>query len=386
MTKLAAALCVTLSLGLAGCTGEIVDPGDPGISNPGGGGQDDDVGGEVEQDTDPVDVPEPEMSYHGAYEVTTTMDVAGSGVLGEHVGGTLVLLSEFHDNPAGTILGLLALYDVPIISTIYDVLPGFLEDEIEGWLNDAIFDALFDGLPAVEQAVIFVDDVASISRNVEMVTDLELERPNVGGGMSGSHRIRGFGFTFRGTQVMADVPVGFADLTAAETHASLTELDSPNPALPQGLLELDRHSFGIPYGEMLMQAIADLIYAPLGVSNLGELLDLWVNCAGVAEWIGDRCILGACVSDFLSVDEMEALCTDGLGLIGFIIEESIRALRFDLLDMNNGRCEMYDVGYEDTTGDWQISSLADGQWDLSVTFLGQTYIIENSFEGRYIGE
>src|SRR5687767_14479919 len=154
-------LALLLSTGCAaGDLGDITAPQGP--NHPSGGGADDDVTGE-DPSLDPIDVDEPETMYHGRYELVTTMDVAGSGALGTHVGGTLVLLSEFHENPAGTILGLLALYDVPIISQIYDVLPGFLEDELEGWLNDAIFERLFDGVPAVEHAVVFIDDVASIS-------------------------------------------------------------------------------------------------------------------------------------------------------------------------------------------------------------------------------
>jgi hypothetical protein len=120
------------------------------------------------------------------------------------------------------------------------------------------------------------------------------------------------------------------------------------------------------------------------VSSLGELLALVIDCDGVADWIGDRCVFGICVDDFVDTGDLGALCSDGLGLIGFLVEESIRGLRFDLVDLDGGRCEMYDVGYDDASGDFVIDALAGGEWDLSVSTFGQSYVIENSFEGRRI--
>jgi hypothetical protein len=328
----------------------------------------------------------PETRYDGTYEVTTELDLAASGMLGDTVGGTLVLLSNFHDDPAGTLIGLLVLYDVPIITQVYDLLPGALEDELEGWLNDAVFDSLFAGLPAVEGVVDLIDDLASITRNVEMKTELVLGHPGAGGGMEGHHELSSFGFTYSGFTARIPVPDFAADLTAADPHARMLVVDSPNPAAPQALLEIDRHAFGIPYGEMMFSAIQDFIYAPLGVTSLGELLNRWIPCAGIASAVGDHCIWGACVNDFVSESEIASVCTDGLNLLGALVEDQIRSLRIDLLDFDMGRCEMYDVGYSDASGDFVIDALADGNWVTHVTMNGQSYTLESPFEAQRIAE
>ncbi len=334
----------------------------------------------------PADYDYPDTLYHGGYEVTTELDLAASGMLGDTVGGTLVLLSDFHDDPAGTLIGLLILYDVPIITQIYDLLPGALESELEGWLNDAVFDVIFDGVPALETVVEFIDEVASISRNVDMKTALALEPPGAGGGMEGRHELSSFGFHYRGFTATVPVPDFAADLTAADPHGRLMVVDSPNPAAPQALLEIDQHSFGIPYGEMLFSAISDFLYAPMGVTSLGGLLNAWIDCAGIASAVGDHCIWTACVNDFVSESEIASVCTDGLNLIGDLVDDQIRSWRFDLIDFEMGRCEMYDVGYSDANGDFTIDALAGGEWVTHVTMNGSSYTLESPFEGRRIAE
>src|SRR6185295_10724655 len=104
------ALALVAVLALGACTsgeiGAIQDPtGDGGSLNPG----DDDLhpgrdGGTSAQKP---------LVYSGRYELTSIVDLAGAGIFGETISGTLVQLSLFHEHPAATILNLMALYEVP---------------------------------------------------------------------------------------------------------------------------------------------------------------------------------------------------------------------------------------------------------------------------------
>src|SRR5262245_49335501 len=131
----------------------------------------------------------------GRYELTSIIDLAGANAFGDTISGTLVQLSMFHENPAGTILELMAIYQVPYYTQIWNILPGFIKDELEGWINDIVFDTLFDAIPVVDQAVQVIDDVASVSRNVQMTTEMTLRGPfgtnlNL---LRGEHKMKGLG-------------------------------------------------------------------------------------------------------------------------------------------------------------------------------------------------
>src|SRR5260221_9112189 len=61
-----------------------------------------------DQPVDPGDPSAPKaMVYAGRYQLNSVIDLAGAGAFGDTISGTLVQLSMFHENPAGTILNLL---------------------------------------------------------------------------------------------------------------------------------------------------------------------------------------------------------------------------------------------------------------------------------------
>jgi hypothetical protein len=373
LLALALSLSLAASVGCAGTPDEASAPG-----------SDDFAPGTVPDPGTGTDGTPRQMAYAGRYQLTSTIDAAGAGLFGDTISATLVDLSNFHENPAGTILDLLAVYQVPGYTEVWDALPGFLKDELEGWLNEYLFQALFEAVPAIDQAVQVVDDLATVSRNVEMRSELVLRGPGDAGDMTGTHTITGLGFTLWDQHAFIPLPAQVEQVAQIPVHATVTPRFTAGG--PQALLQLDRQDFGIRYGDMIMDALAQLVFAPRGATDLAGYLNQVIDCQAVASWLGDRCLLGACVSDFVSVSSLAALCTGGLDLLGNAAESAVRSLKFDVLDLADGKCLLYDKGEDDAIGDYKISALTDGAWDTTITVGGVQQRVMAPFQGKRLAD
>lgn len=384
-------LALLLAVGTTGCSsGELGPIGDPS----GGGGGDDGLppggptgttpdGGTVVGSTGP-DAGTLKLVYSGRYELTSIVDLAGAGAFGDTISTTLVQLSEFHDHPAATILNLMALYDVPYFSEVWDVLPGFLKDKVTDLLDELIVDAVFDNVPVIDQAAQFIADIGEASRNVELVTDLVLTEPT-GVQMRGSHTMKSLGFSLFGLHATIPVPTAFQQITQLEVRGAL-DTTVARAGGPSAHLTLSRQNFAIPYGDMIMDAFKELVFEPAGVEDLGSWLNHIIDCGSIAHDLGNICILGACVSDLVSISTMDGFCTGGLGILGTVVETAVRSLKIDLADLNNGACDMYDKGYADTKGDGKMDALSNGNWDMTITLSGQAKTVKSPFDGKRIAD
>jgi len=388
-TGVLTALLLSLTIGCS--SGELGPIGDPS-----GGGGDDGLppggptgtapdGGTVVGSTGP-DAGPPQLVYSGRYELTSIVDLAGAGAFGDTISTTLVQLSQFHDHPAATILNLMALYDVPYFSEVWDVLPGFLKDKVTDLLDELIVDAVFDNIPVIDQAAQFIADVGEASRNVELVTDLVLTGPANGGvQMRGSHTMKSLGFSLFGLHATIPVPSAFQQITQLEVRGAL-DTSVARPGGPSAHLTLSRQNFAIPYGAMIMDAFKELVFEPAGTEDLGGWLNHIIDCGSIADDLGNICILGACVSDLVSISTMDKFCTGGLGILGTVVETAVRSLKIDLADLQNGACDMYDKGYADMKGDGKMDALSNGNWDMTITLSGQAKTVKSPFDGKRIGD
>jgi hypothetical protein len=371
---------LALLVALAGCTSgeiaEVPDPVDPNSDLPVG---DDDLnpgGG------DPS-APKP-LVYSGKYELTSIVDLAGSGIFGEKISGTLVQLSLFHEHPAATILNLMAIYEVPYYTQVWNVIPGFLKDLVTNELDKLIVEHVFGNVRAIDEAVQIVDDVASVSRNVELVTHMTLRGPIGDNQMRGDHIMKGLGFRLWSWNATIPIPTEFAQIAQLEVRASLTPRDLPDGK--GALLDLGKQNFAIPYGAMLMDALKQAVFMPKGATTLGQYLNKIFDCQEIAEALGDLCVLGACLDDAVSVSDMAGFCRSGFSTLGLVVEAAVRSLKFDLVDLNNGKCVMYDKGYDDTRGDGKMDAISDGEWDMMIKVGGTAKTTKSPFDGRRIAD
>src|SRR5262249_22989704 len=239
----------------------------------------------------------------------------------------------FHDNPAGTILELMALYDVPIYTQIWNILPGFIKDQLESWIDDYLFAALFDAIPALDEAVQVLDDVASVSRNVQLVTVMNLRGPfgadkNL---LRGDHKISGLGFSLWNYHALISLPAAISNIITLDVRAQISTDGVTNGASFK--MSFNNQDFAIPYGDMLMDVLKQFVFQPAGATDLASYLNVLINCQSVASWLGNKCILGLCVSDVVSVSDMASFCTGGLNTLGLIVETAVRSLKLDLIDL-----------------------------------------------------
>src|SRR5262249_54203595 len=169
-------------------------------------------------------------------------------------------------------------------------------------------------IPVIDQAAQFIADIGEASRNVELVTDLVLTGPVNGGvQMRGSHTMMSLGFSLFGLHATIPVPSAFQQITQLEVRGAL------GPAVaraggPAAHLTLSRQNFAIPYGDMIMDAFKEIVFEPAGTEDLGGWLNHIIDCGSIAHDLGNICILGACVSDLVSISTMDKFCTGGLGL------------------------------------------------------------------------
>jgi hypothetical protein len=379
------ALLVAFTIAASGCegVGQITEDGKAWGTPSGGDDYQSDLDTPIDPETGlPVDV-----IYSGRYEVTSNVDLAASGVFGETVSGTLIHLSNFHENPAGAILELLALYGVPVYSQVWAFLPGFIKDKVKELLNQYVFQTLFDAVPIIDQIAQTIDDIASTSRNAEMLSEMVLMGGKRGrSAFAVHHELRGIKFRLWDEEAVLPVPDVLSQVTAADSGATLTRLTELGG--PEGHMKFDFQHFAIRYGDMIMDAVKRLVFEPAGAVDLPSYLQTLINCPAVGETIGDFCIpvTGPCIKDAVDPADIAQVCTTGLLLLGGMVEQQVRALEFKLIDFSAGTCDMYDIGYDDLLGDRKIDALANGVWDTMVTVGDQTFTIRTDWEGRRIGD
>jgi hypothetical protein len=380
-------LVILALLGGACTSGEIAPLKDEvGDVDPGYPLQDDDLrpGGDDDNGGTGTNTEGKPLLYSGKYEVTSIVDLAGAGIFGEVVSTTLVQLSQFHEHPAQTILTLMATYEVPYYTQVWNVIPGFLKSLVTNELDKLIVEHVFQNVQAIDKAVQVVDDIASVSRNVELVTLLTLQGPNMNWQMRGTHIMSGLGFKLWDWHATVPIPSDFGQITQLEVRAMVTPRDFPDGK--GAILDLGNQNFAIPYGRMLMDALKQAVFQPAGAENLAGYLNKIFNCPGIANSLGNACVLGACLKDVVSIGDIDNFCRSGFTILGTVVETAVRSLKFDLVDLRNGECAMYDKGYADMVGDGKMDAISDGQWDMAIKVGGTSKTVKSPFEGKRIAD
>src|SRR5262249_32295889 len=245
---------------------------------------------------DPGPDPAGAVDLAGHYELSNHFDLTTAGVLPDIANDTLRSLSGLKDNPAHTIISLLAAARSPTCSTSLGGLPDVLKNAIEGWFNDYVFHTLFNGVPVTQELASLIDDIASIATRFEVVTPLDLPAPNPVGDAVATHSLSGIAFTLRGNRTVVLVPELVTALTrAGSVPANAVHIVERSPKVEQGILHLGDHSFGVPLGAFLVHAVDMIASQRFGGSNLREALGNLVNCDMLAHNLASRCVGPVCL-------------------------------------------------------------------------------------------
>jgi hypothetical protein len=303
---------------------------DPG---PGGGGGDDVGVGPGGTDR-----------LEGVYEVTSPFDLTGSDVLPGQVDDALRAITDFTENPAGTLIELAAASGGPATSTALDFVPSAVRDQVEDWINDYVFDRVFEGVPATENLAAIVGQASAMLQKFDLVTELSLGAPGAGGAIAGMHGVRGIAWDLVDERLAVDLPPELdTPATRAAVAGDVAGVD----------LTLDDHAFAVPLGGLVVVGLNTILMTELGVPDLRGALGAIVDCPGLAADVGDHCISFVCVGH---ETELQGLCDAGLDAIVDQVEGKLRVITMKALQFRSGAGALHSSG-------GVIDAIADGIWD-----------------------
>lgn len=313
------AIAASLALVLAAC-GTTPGEGDDGANEDGG-------------------TPENPVPYKsGPYKVQTSVDFTIEAVLPPQIETAVQLLRLFSTNPARAIFDLAEMKGVPAVGIIRDVLPGALEDKLEGWINDEIAKLKINGKPITAYAgeVAALAEIALSEFTVE--SQLKID------GTKTEHTLTAL--DLRPTGIDFRLPIGglAGDILTQTPTLSVSE---------GGTIGFSEQHFGLNYGEYAWQGM-EYASTQLFGQGIRATLGKAVNCTALAKTISDKCVLGVCVGH---ETELRSVCNGGLDALVDFSHDRLAAMRLEVFHLASGNARMID-----DDGDGYGDQIIDGVW------------------------
>ena len=335
--------CFALSMVIT-ATGCVADPdGSVSETDP-----DTDPGTDPDPDPDdPPPPPPPPMATDGAYQVDSTLDIQAAALLPQPAYDAVDTIRGLRDMPGQTLFDLAESAGVPAVAEIRDALPWALESRLYGWIDSQLASYTHgDGPIAV--AINTVLTLAETS-----IAELRLQSELTVAGGTATHRLDTIVFAYEDYEVSQEL-AGFSTVLDLEGEATAT----CTPGDGEAQLALGAHSFGIPYGELALAALDDVLAAEFG-TDLRGTLGLLVSCPALAADIADRCYWGQCVGH---ETELLEICEGALDYVADQIHDRVAAVRFDAISLDAGTATMLDGASDDNVAD----ELAGGIWTARI--------------------
>jgi hypothetical protein len=291
----------------------------------------------------PAGTPEDPIPHStGPYMVSNRIDFTIEAILPPQIELAVVTLRSFSMNPARALFDLAEAKGVPAVGIIRDVLPGALEDKLEGWINDEIAKIKIAGKPITQYA----GEIAALAEIAlsEFAVDSELEID----GSDAVHRLTALDLNPAGLDFRLPIGGLAGDI--------LTQ--TPTLAVAEGgnLTFSDQH-FGLAYGEYAwlgLEAASPELFGQGIRDSLGKA----IQCPDLADKIASKCVLGVCVGH---ATELTAICDGGLDAIVDLAHDRFAAMRLDVLRFATGTARLVD-----DTGDGYGDRIVDGVWDAEL--------------------
>ncbi len=313
-------------------------------------------------DTDPNEPDAPPVSQiAGNYEVTSAYDLRLSPDLPAAVADALGPLSGLADNPAGTLIDVLKNSNSDI-ANLLDSLPGGLQQLAEAQINNYIQDKLFQDAPVAEQIVQYVDMIAEMLTNFEVITNLELGNADAAGNVNANHTLTAVAFPMDGARTVVPTPDILNTLSIARDVSVHVDLGARS-------MVFGDHAFQLPLGDFAVTAFHQALSSQFGVTDLGATLNEMIDCPGLAAQVGDICISGFCL---VSEPQIADFCVQGLNKAADQLDEQIRKLEYAQLHMVGGEASLQ----------MSSSSLGSftGNWDAEFGINGGGFSLPSAFK------
>jgi hypothetical protein len=290
------------------------------------------------------DSPVPQQGAEkGPYQVTTSVDLTVEAVLPPQAELVVQTLRDFSDNPAHALITLAGQEGVPAVETLYNALPSVLTDKLEGWINNEIENVQIDGQPITTWAgnIAALADTTFSKFSVDSTLDVE--------GATSTHTLTMLDFTPTGV-LNVKIPItGLAsDILTQHPSVSVNE---------GGQLTLGDQAFGLLFGEYAWNAVNAACTAEFG-GDIRTVLGNAVNCAGLAQTIANKCVLGVCVGH---EQELDDVCEGGLDAVVNVMHDRFAQLNLEALHYASGAATLVD-----DDGDGIADRMTAGTWDAEL--------------------
>jgi hypothetical protein len=303
----------------------------------------------------PPPIPDP-VPLSGTYQVSSLIDVPAMAAVPGTPGDALRLVDDLAQNPAAAILDLAESADVPALGTIRAILPETLASQLEGWINAVLSTSDVNGVAPMDQ----LSELDGVIRSVLLRFELRSELDLVAG--QGTHSPVAIAFDVLDQPVVVQV-----DETAPVTGAAgvVANVTWPEGEAGPVRVEIGDHAMGVPYGHYAMEALATVLDATYGASDVRGAVGLIVDCGAVAQSVASRCVLGLCVGH---ATELQEICEGGLDEAADQLEARILAFDYQAIRFEAGTAGVTGLSIEG--GAATAEALSSGVWTATVD-LGQ---------------
>jgi len=269
----------------------------------------------------------------GAYDVRSTIDLTVEALLPEAIHAKVVVLRDFSQNPAQTLFDVAEDAGVPAVGDLRAALPSYLEDKLEGWINDEIAKLTINGVSVTQHAA----NLAALAET--SLGKFAIDSTLTVNGTTATHALATLDLSPAGLAATFPLSALGAEVTTATATCSSQD----------GTFSIGSHGYTIPYGEYVWQAIdAQLdIRASLGAA---------VDCPALATAVSNKCVFGVCVGHEAELTE---ICERGLDEAVDRVHDEFTATELDLLQLASGTAQL-SADSTSMTGTW-IAQINVGQ-------------------------
>jgi hypothetical protein len=276
------------------------------------------------------------------YPIVNQVDITAEVFLPGQAEIVVSTLRELSTDPAHALITLASAAGVPAVGTLYNLLPGIITDQLEGWINTEIAKVKINGV-----------SITSYAGQIAGLADTALSHFTVDSELSfhdqiATHRITALDLTPTG--INYKLPIGglAGDLLSQDASVFLAKT---------GSVKLGEQHFGLEYGEYAWEGLDAASQALFGNDIRGALGNA-INCPNLAHHIADKCIFTVCVGHQA---ELTAICEGGLDAIVNFAHDRMAALRLDVLHLASGQGQLVD-----DNGDGAFDRITGGTWQAEL--------------------
>ena len=328
-------------------------------------------------DTPPTDDPPstPDPLYAGSYLVKTKLDITDKGVLPGPTGAIIAFLADLDTKPFTAFLYLLKDAGIPTVSAGLQSVPQWILDA-GGAVGDAIIkDTVFEPYPDVKNVLVAIANVGEMFQTLELHNQI-----SIGGKISTdtykiTQQFVAVGFEWNGQKKVYNMSAA-ARANAIIKGKSLNVTNVKTYADFDGMF--DGGTIDLPIGELMINAINDLVLSPFGYTSLGNLLAEAFPCEALAAEVDIESVETYCELGITALAEVALKPIKEFSLKGVVVghgsmngfdrkaaeaqdyttDKLKGAQSFSLL-VNNTKIEVKDAPFE---GERLLTPITPPQW------------------------